>query len=102
MVLVVILVVLAVVLVVLVLLEVLVVLLASERSERDTLRSVQLRIVYIYMVSQRVEWYIVRRYHKTNLDTPHLLYIVGGSSKVRERFHLQKTKLFIAKEVIEI
>ena len=24
--------------------------LASERSERDTLRSVQLRIVYIYMV----------------------------------------------------
>ena len=58
--------------------------------------------VHIYLVSQRVEWYIVRRYHKTNLDTPHLLYIVGWSSKVSERFHLQETKLFMAKEVLEM
>ena len=48
------------------------------------------------------EWYIIRRYYKTNLDTPHLLYIVGGASKVRERFHLHQSKLCMAKEVIEM
>ena len=56
----------------------------------------------VYLVSQRGEWYIIRRYYKTNLDTPHLLYIVGGASKVGERFHLQQPKLRMAKEVIEM
>ena len=45
--------------------------------------------------SGSIRLYIIRRYYKTNFDTPHFLYTVGGASKVSERFQ------YMAKGVIE-
>ena len=55
-------------------------------------------IMHIYLVSQKGMWYIIRHYFKTNPDTSHLLYIVGGAPKVRKIF-LFWQKLYMAKKL---